>query len=223
MNFALIDPYKILGYGVSGLGFLLALLAYFLLRHEQRTSEPRPPILRAVNRFMVFAAALAVLGISSEVIHTRYGPAPVSAATSVLPVPCSEIAGWPKGRWYVWGHLDSRPTQQNTDNWNKIPQVTSEAVFISNTDYEAQTEQPTTDERKNTFKATFKAQDKPTPLVPGGTVNFEGANGTGYKNEGTLTATADGCMIDGDFRDNVGNRGHLHYLYKSGTYFVLPK
>lgn len=223
MNFAPIEPYKILGYGVSGLGFLLALLAYFLLRHEQRAAEPRPSILRAVNTFMVFAAALTVLGLTSEIIHARYGPAPVSAATSISPIPCSQVTGWPRGRWYVWGHLDNRPTKQNTDDWKRIPQINSEVVFTSDTGYQSFTEQPTADEQKNLFKTIFGSQAEPTALAPGGTVKFEGANGTGYTDEGSLTASSDGCMLEGDFGDNVGNRGHLHYLYKSAAYFVPPK
>ena len=72
MKFGTIDPTAILSYGVIGLGFLLALLAYLLLLREQRAKQPRPSILVAINRFMIFAVALAGLGLTSEVARSYF-------------------------------------------------------------------------------------------------------------------------------------------------------
>src|SRR5260370_25909522 len=53
-----VDAFKILSYGVLGLGFLLALLAYRLLTKEQGREFVRSEILRAIYVFMVFSLLL---------------------------------------------------------------------------------------------------------------------------------------------------------------------
>ena len=63
-----INPAQILNYGVIGLGFLLAFLAYRLLSKEQQLKEPRKNILKAVNVFMGFSIVLCLIGIGSESI-----------------------------------------------------------------------------------------------------------------------------------------------------------
>ncbi|WP_162600985.1 hypothetical protein [Paraburkholderia sp. C35] len=62
------DPIEVLKYGVIGLGFLLAYLAYRLLRkeQEQRGDRPRPHLVRAISYFMVFSIVLVGLGFISE-------------------------------------------------------------------------------------------------------------------------------------------------------------
>lgn len=57
---------KILGYGVIGLGFLLALLSYRLLSKEQQRDQPRLVMLRSIMIFMAFSIALCVVGLCSN-------------------------------------------------------------------------------------------------------------------------------------------------------------
>lgn len=66
------DPVKILGYGVIGLGFLLALLAYRLLAKEQAQKKANPLVLRAIYVFMFFSFALTAIGLGSEFIRLQY-------------------------------------------------------------------------------------------------------------------------------------------------------
>jgi hypothetical protein len=63
------DVIKILGYGIIGLGFLLALMAFNLLSKEQKKDEPNEKILASINRFMMFSIALSALGLGSEIIR----------------------------------------------------------------------------------------------------------------------------------------------------------
>ena len=65
-SWASIDVVKILGYGVLGLGFLLALLAYHLLSKEQGKQTPRPDAFRAIYVFMGFSLVLCILGLVSQ-------------------------------------------------------------------------------------------------------------------------------------------------------------
>jgi hypothetical protein len=61
-----VDPYQILSYGVIGLGFLLALLAFWLLKNEQQKRHPSTDMLTAVKGFMIFAILLCVIGIVGD-------------------------------------------------------------------------------------------------------------------------------------------------------------
>jgi hypothetical protein len=67
--------YEILGYGVIGLGFLLAVLAYWLLTKEQKKDKVRKPMISAIHVFMGFSVFLCVLGLASEFIKGREPPA----------------------------------------------------------------------------------------------------------------------------------------------------
>ncbi|SEM17409.1 hypothetical protein [Halomonas daqiaonensis] len=58
---------ELLSYGAIGLGCILAILAYLLLREEQRQSKPRKPILNSIYVFMGFSLALSVFGFGTEV------------------------------------------------------------------------------------------------------------------------------------------------------------
>lgn len=60
------NVFDILSYGVIGLGFLLALLAYRLLTQEQRITKPRANILKAIYTFMAFSIVLCILGFIGE-------------------------------------------------------------------------------------------------------------------------------------------------------------
>lgn len=63
-----LDVVQILGLGVIGLGFLLALLAYWLLRQEQARENPNPAVLRAIYLFMGFSIVLCLIGIVSQYV-----------------------------------------------------------------------------------------------------------------------------------------------------------
>lgn len=66
-----LSVYEILGYGVIGLGFLLAFLAYLLLRKDR--SKPGP-----VYVFMVFCVVLCGIGLYAQVRpHPPVPPAPI--------------------------------------------------------------------------------------------------------------------------------------------------
>ena len=66
-----IDPIKALQLGVIGLGFLLAVLAYNLLRKEQHKANPSPPMLRAILIFEAFSLLLCILGLAAQVLKPR--------------------------------------------------------------------------------------------------------------------------------------------------------
>jgi len=50
-----IDVVKVLGYGVVGLGFLLALMAFNLLSKEQKKDQPNSSMLNSIKWFMFFS------------------------------------------------------------------------------------------------------------------------------------------------------------------------
>src|SRR4051794_16451161 len=66
MNLHDLSAYNILSYGVIGLGFLLAFLAYRLLGNEQRKPQASKSILVSIHVFMIFSILLCVLGFASE-------------------------------------------------------------------------------------------------------------------------------------------------------------
>jgi hypothetical protein len=61
-----INVIDILGFGIIGLGFLLALMAYRLLAREQGRARTRKNMLRAVYIFMAFSVVLIIIGFASE-------------------------------------------------------------------------------------------------------------------------------------------------------------
>ena len=69
--FGSLDAFNILSYGVIGLGFLLAYLAYRLLGREQSNAIPRRSILIAIYVFMVFSVCLCIIGFGSENLRNR--------------------------------------------------------------------------------------------------------------------------------------------------------
>jgi hypothetical protein len=62
---------EILGYGVMGLGFLLAFFAYRLLLKEQKKEPPRSQILRSIYFYMTFSIVLCGIGFAAELVHTQ--------------------------------------------------------------------------------------------------------------------------------------------------------
>jgi chromosome segregation ATPase len=59
---------QVLSYGVIGLGFLLALLAYYLLHKEHGRQRPNKSILKSVYVFMAFSIVLVIAGLSAELL-----------------------------------------------------------------------------------------------------------------------------------------------------------
>ena len=57
---------KLLSYGAIGLGCILAILAYLLLREEQKQASPRKSILNSIYVFMGFSLALSLFGFGAE-------------------------------------------------------------------------------------------------------------------------------------------------------------
>ncbi len=68
MSLADLNVVSILQLGVTGLGFLLALLAYWLLSKEQGQDKPRPSILQSVRVFMAFSFGLCLIGLVPQVL-----------------------------------------------------------------------------------------------------------------------------------------------------------
>ncbi len=66
---------EILRLGFVGIAFLLAGLAYLLLRREQERAEPRAGMLRPIYGFMVFALVLAAASLYTQ---TRPPPGPAA-------------------------------------------------------------------------------------------------------------------------------------------------
>jgi hypothetical protein len=63
-----INPIEVLRYGVTGLGLLLAYLAFRLLRIEQARVDARDDMLKSSTRFMVFSFLLCALGLLSQFV-----------------------------------------------------------------------------------------------------------------------------------------------------------
>lgn len=57
---------KALEYGVIGLGFLLALMSFYLLNKERNSPDPRGKILAAIFVFMVFSIVLCGIGLYAQ-------------------------------------------------------------------------------------------------------------------------------------------------------------
>jgi cytochrome bd-type quinol oxidase subunit 1 len=85
-----IDLSGILSYGVIGLGFLLALLAYRLLGREQQKETPRKSILIAIHVFMIFSVVLCLIGFGSEIAKATL---PEPAAIAALKNKMDELEG----------------------------------------------------------------------------------------------------------------------------------
>lgn len=65
------DVVKILGYGVIGLGFLLAFFAFRLLSKTQSQPNPNRSVLRSIYFYMVFSIVLCGIGFASQVFDQR--------------------------------------------------------------------------------------------------------------------------------------------------------
>ncbi len=61
-----LDVVEILKFGAIGLGFLLAFLAFLIIRKEQERESPSKTVLNITKFFMVFSLIIVLLGILSE-------------------------------------------------------------------------------------------------------------------------------------------------------------
>ncbi|UUF16718.1 MULTISPECIES: hypothetical protein [Flavobacterium] len=66
-----LDIVEILKIGSIGLGFLLALMSYQLIKREQVKEEPNALFLKSAQIFMFFSIIIMALGIFSEFIKTK--------------------------------------------------------------------------------------------------------------------------------------------------------
>lgn len=65
------DLGSLLSYGAIGLGLALAILAFSLLRAEQKVKEPRISILASVYVFMGFSLLLSSAGFITEFLRSQ--------------------------------------------------------------------------------------------------------------------------------------------------------
>jgi hypothetical protein len=72
INFGPDDVVKILGVGIAGLAFLLAVLAFWLLQKEQEKKQPNRSILRSIYVFEGFAICLSIIGLASEIYRWNH-------------------------------------------------------------------------------------------------------------------------------------------------------
>jgi hypothetical protein len=87
----LIDVVKVLGYGVIGLGFLLAFMAYRLLSAEQKKIKPTDRMLKAIREYMFFSIAITILG-GVFLLADKFIPAPkIDNGEITKPTPCPTI------------------------------------------------------------------------------------------------------------------------------------
>jgi hypothetical protein len=220
VSFTPIDAKQVLSYGVMGLGFLLAAMAFLLLVHQKLSSADSKSKERALYGFMLFSIALVGFGLASQWLRSK--------APSTLPGPCYAAQGWPRGEWYLWGRFDNhRPTKGNTDDMTRIPQIFPQAIFDSDHSFRSETEENAEKPNKNAMDRTYVAV-----ALNGGQVKrnavvvFQGNDNTkpvNYEMTESLRVSDDGCMLTGRWQDNRGNFGDEHYLYRSDRYYVPVK
>jgi hypothetical protein len=63
-----IDVLEILKLGAIGLGFLLAAMAFILIRREQKRQKPNEGVMRITRIFMTFSLLIMILGIASQLV-----------------------------------------------------------------------------------------------------------------------------------------------------------
>ena len=87
---------EILRLGFVGIAFLLAGLAYLLLRREQERAEPRAGMLRPIYVFMGFALVLAAASLYTQIRPPPgSSPSPRSLPPWRTPPPLPSAVSWP--------------------------------------------------------------------------------------------------------------------------------
>jgi len=150
VKFENLNAFEILSYGVIGLGFLLAVLAYFLLNREQKLDNVRDSMLKAINRFMVFSFSLCTIGIMSEMLKAYVPNNLQTHSTMIQPVNLASfsnidlrhasqllgevysarVSSWLNERHSELGKIATRITKEkNTSSYHNVLQQASPFVY----------------------------------------------------------------------------------------------
>src|SRR5688500_17218565 len=78
------DIVQILGYGLTGLGFLLMFLAYRLVDKVISTRSAQPLVISTINRFMFVCLIMSVLVGVFTFVNARYKQDELEAKTEVI-------------------------------------------------------------------------------------------------------------------------------------------
>ena len=127
------DIIRILSIGTIGLGFLLAFLAFTLLRKEQSIDSPRPQMLGSISRYMIFSFALCMIGLSSEWFHTYLPPTHKATdmqppVAGLFPVHPDEQPSAIKAIDALLGKLDAQQFRDAYDN--DLPVIKKNETYI---------------------------------------------------------------------------------------------
>ncbi len=121
-----LDIPEILKFGVIGLGFLLALLSFYLLRIEQKKDEHDKIVINSIRLFMLFSIIVLLIGLFSEFIKT---PERLSIqlgrnelqVREIKTVPASDIN---PGKYFVSSEQKFAFRLPNKKNWSQITKYT---------------------------------------------------------------------------------------------------
>lgn len=107
-----INPAQILSFGVIGLGFLLALLSFWLLQKEQGKKTPNARILKSIYIYMIFSFFLCSLGLASEILRDPHSQESNKKETfrQILDRKRAEIASASEPEIYKRGEMASPAT-----------------------------------------------------------------------------------------------------------------
>ena len=85
-EFFALDFISILSLGVVGFGFLMALLAFFLLRAEQKKpiEQQSTNIRKSISNYMAFTIALCLIGLASQIFDGAKSDTTASAIKFTL-------------------------------------------------------------------------------------------------------------------------------------------
>jgi hypothetical protein len=98
---------NLLGFGISGLGLALAILAYRLLAAEQKQPKLRIKMLTPIYVYMVFALTLVGTGVFYELERPREATADVANGGSAAAPGKAEASNSVLGKMSHWFHANS--------------------------------------------------------------------------------------------------------------------
>ncbi len=112
-------PASILSYGIIGLGFLLAGLAFRLLNKEQNKKTPSQIIVRSIYAFEVFCIVLVILGGTNEYVKsdTRWHNSELVARVSAL---TDELAALQNTNLTLSQQIERLRNRKTEQKWLKI-------------------------------------------------------------------------------------------------------
>ena len=180
---------SILKFGGAGLAFLLAFMAYALLRREHTATRPgQSARLSTVRWFMGFAIVLSLASVASEVLLSK------AKAGADMTVPCNRASGYPRGRWLVSGYVMRAVPPHSTNvalAW-EVNLKSDNAGLVAT----------------NEKGALLAKTDITGAFRPNGSVIFTTTDSTGYQSTFHGTISENGCFIEGDFDDTNTHVGH---------------